>query len=159
VAVLSKGWSLFSAAVAATAATVSDNVVQPGLEKIRDPTFQASVNGYVGGVTNKAGEIGRAANNWSKEAFGVDVAGQMGDVVGGVRGRMGGGPYAGYTGLSAEHDGESSSLWHDPTEDDDFQSWSGYDQPRSEPPSSSTTAPKMGDAKPKDGWDDDWKDF
>ncbi len=51
-AALSKGWSLFSAAISGATRAVSENVIQPGLEKARDPNLHASVRGYVGEATS-----------------------------------------------------------------------------------------------------------
>ncbi|KAF8213863.1 hypothetical protein K438DRAFT_1802403, partial [Mycena galopus ATCC 62051] len=82
VAALSKGWSLFSAAVGGAARVVSENVIQPAAERVRDPTLQASVMGYVNEAGKRAAVVGGAANQWSKNAFGVDVAESVGGVVG-----------------------------------------------------------------------------
>ena len=75
-AAISKGWSLFSAAVVGATKVVSENVIQPGVEKVTDPNFQASVKGYVSEAQKRAMVAGGAANTWSKQQFGVDVAGR-----------------------------------------------------------------------------------
>ncbi|KAJ6560402.1 hypothetical protein B0H19DRAFT_945541 [Mycena capillaripes] len=77
VAALSKGWSLFSAAVVGATRAVSENVIQPGMDKVRDPNLQASVRGYVSEAGKRAAVVGGAANQWSKDALGVDVAGSV----------------------------------------------------------------------------------
>ncbi|KAH9927229.1 putative GTPase activating protein for Arf-domain-containing protein [Fomitopsis serialis] len=82
VAALSKGWSLFSAAVAGATKAVSENVIQPGMERVRDPDFQQGVKGYVSEASKRAAEAGRSANMWGKSTLGVDVAEQVGGVVG-----------------------------------------------------------------------------
>ncbi|KAJ7068584.1 ArfGap-domain-containing protein [Mycena amicta] len=159
VAALSKGWSLFSAAVVGASRVVSENVIQPGMEKIRDPTLQANVLGYVSEAQKRAAAVGGAANQWSKNQFGVDVADSVGGAVGAVRDRIGPTPsQQGYGTVGMDHDGESSSLYHD-DEDDMFSEYKGYDQPRS---LSGSTAPAAGPAAPakkNNDWDDEWKDF
>jgi len=164
-ATLSKGWSLFSSAVVGASRVVSENVIQPGVERVTDPTFQASVRGYVGEAGRRAGEVGSSVNQWGKSQLGVDVAGQVGGVVDTVRDRVGGGP--GRSGYSSVYSGgsreeESSALYHDQDDDDDlFGEYYGTGNRRSE----TTSAPVGGSkattepAKPSGGWDEDWKDF
>jgi len=114
---LSKGWSLLSAAVAGATKVVSENVIQPGMEKISDPTFQASVKGYVSEAQKRAGVVGSTANEWSKHQFGVDVA----DTVYGVKERVLGGPArSGYGQVSSGGEHESSALYNGNDDDDDF---------------------------------------
>jgi ADP-ribosylation factor GTPase-activating protein 1 len=156
VAALSKGWSLFSAAVGGAARVVSENVIQPAAERVRDPTLQASVRGYVNEAGKRAAVVGGAANQWSKNTLGVDVAESVGGVVGGVRDRIGPSPAQnGYGSVGMDHDGESSGLYHDDDEDlfTEYQHGQHYDQP-------ATSKPAAADpAKPKSDWDDEWKDF
>ncbi|KAJ7044646.1 ArfGap-domain-containing protein [Mycena alexandri] len=159
VAALSKGWSLFSAAVVGASRVVSENVIQPGMEKVRDPTLQASVMGYVNEGAKRAAVVGGAANQWSKNQFGVDVAGSVGGVVGSVKDRIGPSPGRdGYGSVGMDHEGEGSGLYHD-DDDDLFQEYKHgehYDQPVQ---SSGSGAPAA-KAKANDGWDDaEWKDF
>ncbi|KAJ6515563.1 ArfGap-domain-containing protein [Mycena sanguinolenta] len=159
-AALSKGWSFFSAAVGGAARAVSENVIQPAAERVRDPVLQASVMGYVSEAGKRAAAVGGAANQWSKSTLGVDVAESVGGVVGTVKDRIGPSPARdGYGTVGMGHDGETSGLYHD--DDDDFfteyQHGDHYDQPvgGSQPGPASS-------AKPKDnnnGWDDEWKDF
>ncbi|KAI0751010.1 ArfGap-domain-containing protein [Daedaleopsis nitida] len=158
VAALSKGWSLLSAAVVGASRAVTENVIQPGLEKVSDPTFQAGVRGYVSEAGKRAGEVGRTANLWGKTAFGVDVAESVGDVVGTVKDRVGGGPERrGYGALNMEHE-ESSALYQD--DDDFFQQYNSGPSQQSNAPAgasqASTTIHRS--AKKEDDWDD-WKDF
>lgn len=160
-ATLSKGWSLFSSAVVGASRVVSENVIQPGVERVTDPTFQASVRGYVGEAGRRAGEVGSSVNQWGKSQLGVDVAGQVGGVVDTVRDRVGGGP--GDRGYSSVYSGgsreeESSALYRDQDDDDLFGEYHGTGNRRSETTSalgSKATEP----AKPSGGWDEDWKDF
>ncbi|KAI0375870.1 ArfGap-domain-containing protein [Pilatotrama ljubarskyi] len=159
VAALSKGWSLLSAAVAGASRVVTENVIQPGMEKVKDPNFQAGVRGYVSEASKRAGEVGRTANMWSKATFGVDVAESVGGVVGTVKDRVGGGPERrGYGTVGMDHDEETSALYHD---DDDFfgqynagSSQQGFSANNSQISSTKQRAP----AKKEDDWDE-WKDF
>ncbi|KAK7470353.1 ADP-ribosylation factor GTPase-activating protein gcs1 [Stygiomarasmius scandens] len=162
-AAFSKGWSLFSSAVAGASRAVNENIIQPGMERVNDPNLQANVKGYWTEAQRRAAEAGSTANQWSKNQFGVDVADRLGGAVGSVRDRVSGGPTrAGYGSLATEHDGETSALYHD--EDDFFNHW---DQPQqqqslSQTQSSSVSNTKPAAAAPKkttSDWDDEWKDF
>ena len=161
-ATLSKGWSFFSSAVVGASRVVSENVIQPGVERVTDPTFQATVRGYVGEAGRRAGEVGSSVNQWGKSQLGVDVAGQVGGVVDTVRDRVGGGP--GNRGYSSVYSGgsreeESSALYQD--DDDLFGEYHGTGNRRPETTSAlggskATTEP----TKPSGSWDDeDWKAF
>jgi ADP-ribosylation factor GTPase-activating protein 1 len=165
-ATLSKGWSLFSSAVVGASRAVSENVIQPGVERVTDPTFQATVRGYVGEAGRRAGEVGSSVNQWGKSQLGVDVAEQVGGVVGTVRDRVGGGP--GRSGYSPVYSGgsreeESSALYRDQDEEDDlFGEYHGTGDRRPETTSAlggsnSTTEP--GKSSGGRGWEEDWKDF
>lgn len=152
-AALSKGWSLFSAAVVGASRAVNENVIQPGIEKVSDPALQENVRGYLTEAQKRAALAGSTANQWSKNQFGVDVA----EKVEGVRGKLGGGPSReGYGSVPQGYDGESTSLYHDQSDDDDafFDRHSSQSQSQTTPTASSTTANKK-----KEDWDDDWKDF
>ena len=161
VAALGKGWSLLSAAVVGASRAVSENVVRPGMERIADPAFQASMRGYVSEAGKRAGEVGRSANTWGRTAFGVDVADTVGGVVGGARDRFGGGPQQrGYGQLGMDHEEESSALYRD-DEDDFFDFHEGSSTQQSAlPPTTSqaSTTVQRAPAKKADDWDD-WKDF
>lgn len=159
---LSKGWSLFSSAVVGATKAVNDTVIQPSVEKFSDPTLQASVKGYLSEAQKRATDLGTAANQWSKNSLGVDVADSVGGVVGNVKDKITGGPArAGYGSLAAGYDHEGSGLYHD---DEDWGSGHGQTyhtgsdlQPAQLTPvgATSTTTP----AKKKNDWDDEWKDF
>ncbi len=153
-AALSKGWSLFSAAVVGASRAVNENVIQPGVEKVSDPTLQSNVRGYLSEAQKRAAMVGSSANQWSKNQFGVDVAESVGGVVGGVRERIGGPSHAGYGSVPQGYDGETSALYHD-HEDDDF--FGQYSQAGGGT-STAAHAPAAANKK-KDDWDDDWKDF
>ncbi|KAL4249638.1 ADP-ribosylation factor GTPase-activating protein [Abortiporus biennis] len=167
VAALSKGWSLLSAAVVGASRVVSENVIQPAAGKVMDPTFQAGVRGYVSEAGKKAGEVGKSANMWGKNAFGVDVAEQVGGVVGAVKDRVAGPDRRGYGALPQSFEGETSPRMYDDHEDDDafFHSYAGAGNTGHQESglygSSSTikrNTNSSGAAKKSDEWDD-WKDF
>ncbi|KAF9448236.1 ArfGap-domain-containing protein [Macrolepiota fuliginosa MF-IS2] len=179
-AALSKGWSLFSAAVAGATKVVSENVIQPGMEKISDPTFQASVKGYVGEAQKRAVEAGGAANTWSKQSLGIDVA----DTVYGVKERVLGGPARSGYGHVASYgpgDEDQSSALYDGHDEDDFfgefnqagsgnqtAAWAGSNasaDPAPAAPAPGVTRRTTGSvtsrakaAKKDEDWDE-WKDF
>lgn len=158
-AALSKGWSLFSAAVAGASRVVSENVIQPGIEKVSDPNLQASVRGYMSEAQKKAAVVGSTANQWSKNQFGVDVAESVGGVVGTVKDKIGGGPTrSGYGRVATGNDGESSALYQD--DNDDFFGEYGHNETQT---STQSTTSKSSTAAPastkRDAWEDDWKDF
>jgi ADP-ribosylation factor GTPase-activating protein 1 len=159
VAALSKGWSLFSAAVGGAARVVSENVIQPGMEKVRDPTLQANVMGYMSEAQKRAAMVGGAANQWSKNALGVDVAESVGSVVGTVKDKIGPSPARdGYGTVGMHNEEETSGLYHDDDDDDLFSEYrqgEHYDQPASKP---NSALPDSAKGKNSD-WDDEWKDF
>ncbi|TFK43768.1 hypothetical protein BDQ12DRAFT_675518 [Crucibulum laeve] len=172
-AALSKGWSLFSAAVVGASRVVSENVIQPGVERVTDPNFQASVKGYMTEAQKKAAMVGSSANQWSKSQFGVDVAESVGGVVGTVKERVGGGPSrSGYGSLSLsspnDHD-ESSGLYSANSHDDDLwgefnqspqNQWANQTSGLSNNTTSTAAAPAASTTnKKKSDWDDEWKDF
>lgn len=158
-AALSKGWSLFSSVVASATRTVNENVIQPGMERVLDPEFQASVKGYAAEAGKRAGQVGATANEWGKQSLGVDVAGQLGGVVGGVGG-MGNRSREGYGALSQDHEDESSTLYNDRDDDDFFGNYSsgsahGQSTTNAAPTAAAVAAPV---GKKADDWDE-WKDF
>ncbi|KAI0005132.1 ArfGap-domain-containing protein [Russula compacta] len=164
-AALSKGWSFFSSTVVGASRAVSENVIQPGIERVTDPTFQASVRGYVGEAGRRAGKVGSSVNQWGKSQLGVDVAGQLGGAVGSVRDRIGGGPARSgydsvYSGGSREE--ETSALYGDHDDDDDlFSEYHGTGNRHSDATSAQVGASKAAaePAKSSGGWDEEWKDF
>lgn len=171
VAAISKGWSLFAAAVVGASKVVSENVIQPGLEKVTDPNFQASVKGYISEAQKQALIVGNTANQWSKNSFGVDVADTVGGVVETVRDHVGGGPArSGYDALAVQspNDHDESSGLYDPDDDDLFTEY--HDKGHSQTSGLSggdanagketgkTTITSLTNTKKSD-WDDDWKDF
>jgi ADP-ribosylation factor GTPase-activating protein 1 len=156
VAALSKGWSIFSAAVSGATRAVSENVIQPGMERVMDPSVQANVRGYISDAGKRAGDLGKSANQWGKSRFGVDVADQVGGVVETVKDKIGGGPARdGYGAVPFEHDGETSALYHD--EDDDFFNDHTHGHEIAHQQATSQPTPQISTGK-KDEWNE-WKDF
>ncbi|KAF8639688.1 hypothetical protein AX17_000952 [Amanita inopinata Kibby_2008] len=156
-AALTKGWSLLSAAVMGASRAVSENVIQPGMEKVSDPSFHATVKGYMTEAQRKATVVGNSANQWSRTQLGVDVVGSVGEVVGTVKDKWGGGPArAGYGSVPILHEGETSALYND--DEDDFIGEHHQAVPSSSTSWSSAT-PTTPSTKKTSDWDDDWKDF
>jgi len=161
VGALSKGWSFLSSAVSGATKAVNESIIQPGVERAIDPNLQTSIRGYVSDAGKYAGEIGKTANTWGKNQFGVDVAERVTTTVRG----LGGGPEGqGYNSVPTQHSGETSDLYQD--EDDFFREYkdmspstnsndgliSAGNTPTTSTSTAKPTAPK------KDDWDD-WKDF
>jgi len=106
----------------------------------------------------RAAAVGQSANQWSKAQFGVDVAEQVCGVVDGVREKIAGPERSGYGSLAQEHDGETSALYNDDTDDffTEFSSAHKTEEQHNTPP---TAAAVAGPAVPKkDEWDE-WRDF
>jgi ADP-ribosylation factor GTPase-activating protein 1 len=165
VAAISKGWSLFAAAVVGASKVVSENVIQPGVERVTDPNFQASVKGYMSEAQKKALLVGNSANEWTKNSLGVDVADTVGGVVDTVRDRVGGGPArSGYGAVSLQspNDHDEPSGLYNPDDDDLFTEYHDRGQSALSGGNSvsgkETTKTTTNNTKKSD-WDDDWKDF
>lgn len=130
------------------------------MERALDPNLHATVRGYMSEAQRRAQDAGRSANEWSKTQLGVDVADQVGGVVGTVKDRLGSGPQSsGYGTLSMHNDGETSALYHDDTEDffgeySDGRTSLGQPSVHSTSGTSSTPTSKS----KVDDWDE-WKDF
>ncbi|KAI0346866.1 ArfGap-domain-containing protein [Trametopsis cervina] len=160
-AALTKGWSLFSSAVVGATRVVSENIIQPGMEKVLDPNFQSQVKGYVSEAGKRAGDLGTTANTWTKHTLGVDVAEGVGGVVGSVRDTIGGPSRRGYGTVEQSYVGEGSSLYHDHEEDDFFDQYSPAGQTHMSPQdlsSGPTSRASTTQTKKADDWDE-WKDF
>ena len=165
-AALSKGWSLFSSAIAGATRTVSEYVIQPGLERVRDPNFQASIKGYVDEAGKRVTAVGSTANQWSKQQLGVDVADKVGGLYDNVRERVVGPGHEGYGALATSHDGDDWNRYDDGEDNffDDFSnekpSASQSKSPALSGGSASTAAGTASSVSNKkaDDWDD-WKDF
>ncbi|KAI0307049.1 hypothetical protein B0F90DRAFT_1684689 [Multifurca ochricompacta] len=165
IAAISKGWSLFSSALVGASRAVTENVIQPGVERATDPALHASMRGYVGEVGRRASEVGTTVNQWGKSQLGVDVGGQIGGAVDNVRDRVLGGPArSGYTSIysGGSHEDENSALYRDNEDDEDlFGEYHGADSHHSDTVSAGAGATKASavPAKASDGWDDEWKEF
>lgn len=160
-AALGKGWSLFSSAVAGASRVVSENIIQPGMEKATDPTLIAAARGYVSEAGRVAGDVGQTANTWSKSQLGVDVGAHVGGMVETLKQTVAGpgvgsSSRSGYSSISSHaddyHDDSSSALY---AGDHDGDFFAGVDHRKS---GQAETKPPQ--AKHGDDWDDDeWKDF
>lgn len=162
---LSKGWSILSSAVVGASKVVNDTVIQPGMGKIFDPSFQTNVKGYVSEAGKRAADVGSSANQWSKSQFGIDVA----DTVYGVKERVMGGPSrSGYGQVLAHGENDASALYSAGDEGDIFGEYSqgkAYD-PAPDNWHANPTAPAADNkvassakpAKKEEEWDD-WKEF
>ncbi|KAG9101365.1 Zn finger-containing GTPase- Activating Protein for ARF [Ceratobasidium sp. 370] len=113
-AALAKGWGFLSTLVTTAARAANESVVQPGLERARDPALRAVVDQY----TARAAELGRGANDWTRKGLGVDVAGTASGAWSSLRGGAGGpGGHGGY-GRVDEAGGASASGWDSYRDDD-----------------------------------------
>lgn len=153
VAAISKGWSIFAAAVAGATRVVNENVIQPGVERVADPNFQAGVKGYLTEAQQKAAILGSSANEWSKHQLGVNVADTVGGAYGAVRDRVAGPSHAGYGKVAlTSPNGTDNAMYQD--DDDLFTEYrDSYSQPANSSSSTKATPAKKND------WDDEWKDF
>jgi len=163
---LSKGWSLFSGAVSGAGKTVHENILQPGMERVRAeaPGVQQRLGVLAGEAGKKLGEV----HGIVRDKTGVDVQDGWGSLMGKMRDlNMGPNPAKqGYQGFGndgwADHGDETSALYRDDdgAEGDDF--FEKFEQ--AEPNKSSTSAAEGSTStKPthsveKEGWDD-WKEF
>ncbi|GAA96465.1 uncharacterized protein L969DRAFT_23937 [Mixia osmundae IAM 14324] len=84
VSALSRGWGFFSSALGQAAKTVNETVIEPGMQRVADPEFQAQLHGYASKATTVLGEAGRrggetlaggmrAGATIAKREIGVDV--------------------------------------------------------------------------------------
>lgn len=85
-AALAKGWGFLSTLVTTAARAANETVVQPGLERARDPALRAVVDQY----TTRAAQLGQTANDWGRRELGVDVVGSASGAWSSVRGGSGG---------------------------------------------------------------------
>lgn len=168
-AALSKGWSLFSSAIYGASRAVSETVIQPGLERVRDPTFQASIKGYVDEAGKRVNAVGHTANQWSKHQFGVDVADKVGGLVDTVKERVNGPGYEGYGALATSHEDADWDRYDDADDDGFFDSFnekqsggqtssSTAGAASSSASASTSRAAPITSTKKDDDWDE-WKDF
>ncbi|CAE6420589.1 unnamed protein product [Rhizoctonia solani] len=109
-AALSKGWGFLSTLVTSAARVANESVVQPGLERARDPALRAVVDQY----TARASELGRGANDWGRRELGVDVAGTASSAWSNLKGGPGGpGGQGGYGRIEDTSNEDSWNSWHD----------------------------------------------
>jgi len=156
---LSKGWSLFAGAVAGASRAVSENVLQPGMERVADPELRERVGGYVSTASQRAAAAAGTANAWGRQQFGVDVGENLGAVVDKVK-SVGGGRPEGYEAVDQWGGEEGSALYADAHEDDFFkdggEGW--QDMPSASASSAKAEPAKEGGKAKGDDWDE-WKEF
>ena len=174
-AALSKGWGFLSTLVTSAARVANESVVQPGLERARDPALRAVVDQY----TTRAAELGRGANDWGRRELGVDVAGTATSAWSSVRGGPGG--PGGQGGYGRVGDTASGDGWNSYRDDDDDthrptgteptsknEGWDDWDDKGwSTTPANSTATATTTNAKPdvpkaptaSAKKDDEWEDW
>ncbi len=179
-AALSKGWSLFSSAVAVAGSTINDSVIQPGVARAGEVVQQVNDRGIGGGysngmatgqsgkdLTSKLYEDAKATGGWlssvagegwtnlnhlAKEKGGLDLNEQLGKL--GIKSSTASDSKsrfpAGYEYEYGEMDRPEGEG------EDDFFVQEGYSDRAK---SSSTSASKNAVGGKTDGWDDEWKEF
>ena len=168
---LSKGWGLFSSAVATASKEINTSVIQPGVAKAQtfaqdvqqgegNEEWRKYLQGAAAGATQAGGWIGqRAGEGWNvvngaAKERGVDLNEHLGKLGLGAT-AAGGSRSQSYAQLDRAEGGDLTP--HGGAGDDDFfESWD--EQKAAAPPASKAqgSASKGG----KSGWDDDeWKDF
>lgn len=167
-AALSKGWSFLSTAIAGASKAVNENIIQPGMQTVREnaPGVQEKVGVFAATAQKRMGELGGTV----KDRTGVDVADSWGSLVDRVRSLNTNGPVApkGYQGVSdgwnEYHDEEESALYRDEPEGEEFfTQFEGQSSSTTSPVSPSKKAADNGHKKPdqhveKEGWDN-WNEF
>ncbi|KAG8740275.1 Zn finger-containing GTPase- Activating Protein for ARF [Ceratobasidium sp. 414] len=169
-AALAKGWGFLSTLVTTAARAANESVVQPGLERARDPALRAVVDQY----TSRAAELGRGANDWTRKELGVDVASTASGAWSSLRGGAGGpGGHGGY-GRVDEAGGVGASGWDSYRDDDhdtgakagtnkandwDNNDWNeGWSATGNAPPAGTKPAASKAPAAPAKK-DDEWEDW
>lgn len=153
---LSKGWGLFSSAVAIAGKEINESVVRPGIGKASElagsgggeewQKYLESAKQAANWAGQRAGETWESVNEVAREKGGVDLSEQLGKLGIKPTGRTG------YGQLERAEDGVIPP--HGGGDDDFFDSWGNQ---------AGVTVPAS--AKPavqakKDSWqEDDWKDF
>ncbi|WVR07979.1 hypothetical protein IAU60_005022 [Kwoniella sp. DSM 27419] len=163
---LSKGWGLFSSAVAVAGREINESVVKPGMERAQAytqgegsdewkrylSTAGAQAKTYSAWAQQRAGEGWDVVNDVAKQKGGLDLNEQLGRL-GLGKGTPG---QSGYGHLERAEDGKLTPHGAGAGDDDDFfDSWD-----RAPATSATAPAPASSASKKKDGWEDDeWKDF
>lgn len=157
---LSKGWGLFSSAVATASREINETVVKPGMSRATE-IYEQGASEDVKRVFNTAGQQVRGATTWAgqrasegwdqfndvaKNQAGVDINERLG--------RMG-------LGKGSARDQGYGQVSQYTDHDDFFESW---DEPAdnnkaAKAPLASTSAPAPKKEAKKDDWEDEWKDF
>lgn len=184
-AALSKGWSLFSSAVAVAGSTINDSVIQPGVAKAGEVVHQVNERGIGGGysngistgqggkdITSKLFEDAKATGGWlssvagegwsnlnhlAKEKGGLDLNEQLGKL--GIKSSTGSGSNAKFP---PGYEYEYGNLDREEGGEEDFFVQEGYSDrplaPSAPPPAKSAETKKPTTGK-TDGWDSEWKEF
>ncbi|GMK56590.1 hypothetical protein CspeluHIS016_0304300 [Cutaneotrichosporon spelunceum] len=161
---LTKGWGLFSSAVASASREINESVVKPGMTRAQE-MYDQGASDDVKRYFNQAGAQARGAANWAgtRAAEGWDqfndvARNQAGVDINERLGRIGVGKG------SVRDQGYGQVPTHSQHDDDDF--FDAWDEPESHkttkaPLSGPSTVPKppASKATKKDNWDDEWKDF
>ncbi|ORY34614.1 hypothetical protein BCR39DRAFT_513626 [Naematelia encephala] len=170
---ITKGWGLFSSAVAIAGKEINASVVQPGLAKGQDliggegsqelQKYLASAKTAADWATERANEGWNGINEVAKTRGGVDLNEKLGRL--GLSSRQD----SGYGKLERAEDGALSPHGGGAGagSSDFFDSWDSQPTPTSASTSSSTVSKSQGaqpakaKGKGKDGWgeEDEWKDF
>ena len=155
-----KGWGIFSSAVASAGKEINESVVRPGIGRASELGGGDEFQKYLSGARQAAGWAGqRAGEGWeslnevARNKGGVDLNEQFGKLgLAGVGGR------GGYGNLEKAEAGVITPLRAG--EDDFFEAW---DEPTSSgnTPVAPAKGAVAGKGKKDDGWgqDDEWKDF
>lgn len=158
---LSKGWGLFSSAVALAGKEINESVVRPGIGKASELAGGAGGEDwqkYLEGAKQAAGWAGqRAGEGWetfnevARSKGGVDLNEQMEKLGLGKTGTTG------YGQLDRAEEGVITPYGGDGGDDDFFESW-GADSAHA--PLSGASPVTTAKGRKNDDWhDDEWKDF
>lgn len=161
---LSKGWGLFSSAVATAGREINETVVKPGMQRANE-AYESGTGDEFKRYLGTAAEQARAASQWAGQRAGEgweqinDVARTKAGVD--INERLGA---LGLGGRNASGQGYSS-VGAGPSHDDDF--FAEFNDAHDQAPLAGASGQSQKDAKrqaqdekKKDNWDDDdWKDF
>ncbi|KAK4685028.1 hypothetical protein P7C73_g5130, partial [Tremellales sp. Uapishka_1] len=151
---LTKGWGLFSSALAVAGKEINEAVVKPGMEAVNNDDNLKKYLGtaqYAGGwLGQRAGEGWQGLSEVAKAKGGVDLNEQLGKL--GLGGGGASSSRGGYGQLERAEDGILSPHGGGAREEDFFDEWD--EQP-------TKAAAPVTKGKKDDGWgeDDGWKDF
>lgn len=164
---LSKGWGLFSSAVASAGREINESVVKPGMAKANE-AYESGTGEEFKRYLGTAAEQARAASQWAgqragegwdqlndvaRTRAGVDLNERLGALGLGGRSASGQGYSTVGSGPSGHHDDDFFAEFND-AHDQNAPLAGATGQTKKE------AAKQAKDEKKKDNWDDDdWKDF